>query len=198
MLMPAKPEVRRKKMTDRSQITLYSGGHRGAEAEFGKTAEQWGIQEVNFSFEGNAVERDRGVRILDPDELDKGDVSMAIVSLRMGRTYARAKKIRKVIQSIFHMVNKGYHVIAIGWIQPDDTVKGGTGWGVELARLFNRPVHVYDQDKKEWFAWKDNRWVADTPVITDNTFAGTGTRNLDADGTRAIHDLFERSFASAA
>jgi hypothetical protein len=185
-------------MIDCSQITIYSGGHRGAEAEFGKTAERWGMQEVNFSFEGHAIERERGVHILSTDELDKGDVSMAIVSLRMGRTYAKTDKIRKVIQSIFHMVNKGYHVIAIGWIQPDDTVKGGTGWGVELAKLFNRPVHVYDQDKKEWFAWKDHHWVADIPVITDNSFACTGTRNLDAAGTRAIHDLFERSFGPAA
>jgi hypothetical protein len=185
-------------MIDRSKITMYSGGHRGAEAEFGKTAERWGIQEVNFSFEGHTIERDRGVRILSSDELDKGDVGMAIVSLRMGRTYSKADKIRKVIQSIFHMVNKGYHVITIGWINPDDTVKGGTGWGVELAKLFNRPVHVYDQGKKAWFAWKDNRWVAETPVITDSTFACTGTRNLDADGAQAIHDLFERSFGPAA
>ena len=184
-------------MMDRSQITMYSGGHRGAEAEFGKTAEKWGIEEVNFSFEGHKVERNKGLCILSPDELDKGDVGMAIVSLRMGRTYARADKIRKVIQSIFHMVNHGYHVITIGWIQPDDTGKGGTGWGVELAKLFNRPVHVYDQEKKEWFGWKKNRWTADTPVITDNTFAGTGTRNLDEGGTRAIHDLFERSFGPA-
>ncbi len=183
-------------MMDCSQFTLYSGGHRGAEAEFGKTAEKWGLAEVTFSFEGHTVERDRDVQILAPAELDKGDVSMEIVSLRMGRTYARATRIRKVIQSIFHMVNKGYHVIAIGWIQPDNTVKGGTGWGVELAKLFNRPVHVYDQDKKAWFTWKDGSWVADAPVITDKTFVGTGTRNLDADGTRAIHDLFERSFAS--
>jgi hypothetical protein len=185
-------------MIDCSQVTIYSGGHRGAEAEFGKTAERWGIQEVNFSFEGHAIERERGVYILSADELDKGDVSMAIVSLRMGRTYAKTDKIRKVIQSIFHMVNKCYHVIAIGWIQPYDTVKGGTGWGVELAKLFNRPVHVYDQDKKEWFAWKDHHWVADIPVIIDNSFACTGTRNLDAAGTRAIHDLFERSFGPAA
>ncbi len=185
-------------MTDCSQVTMYSGAHRGAETEFGKTAERWGIQEVNFSFEGHTAERDRGIHILGPDELDKGDVSMAIVSLRMGRNYAKTAKIRKVIQSIFHMVNNGHHVITIGWIQPDDTVKGGTGWGVELAKLFNRPVHVYDQDKKEWFAWKDNGWVADMPVITDATFACTGTRNLDAGGTRAIHDLFERSFGPAA
>ena len=144
-------------MKDRSKITLYSGGHRGAEAEFGNAAERWGIQEVNFSFEGHTPERNKGIRILAPDELDKGDVSMAIVSMRMGRNYAKADKIRKVIQSIFHMVNKGYHVIAIGWIQPDDTVKGGTGWGVELAKLFNRPVHVYDQDKKQWFAWNKDQ-----------------------------------------
>ena len=39
-------------MADRSQITLYSGGHKGAESEFGKLAERWGIREVNFSFEG--------------------------------------------------------------------------------------------------------------------------------------------------
>jgi len=118
---------------------MYSGGHRGAETEFGKTAERWGIQEVNFSFEGHAIERDRGVRILSPDELDKGDVSMAIVSLRMGRTYARTAKIRKVIQSIFHMVNKGYHVIAIGWIQPDDTVTGCRGLGGGTCQAFQSP-----------------------------------------------------------
>jgi hypothetical protein len=186
-----------KHMTDRLHITLYSGGHRGAEAEFGSLAERWGIQEVTFSFEGHKTERTRGVTMLTPEELDRGDVSMEIVSTRMGRKYSKAEKIRKVIQSIFHMVNKGYHIIAIGWIQADGTVKGGTGWAVELGKLFNRPVSVYDQDKNAWFAWKDNAWVAETPVITDKTFVGTGTVNLTDEGRKAIHDLFENSFGSA-
>ena len=118
-------------MADLSQFTLYSGAHRGAESEFGRHAERWEVKEVNFSFEGHAPERARGIQVLGPAELDKGDVSMEIVSTRMGRTYSKADKIRKVIQSIFHMVNNGYQVIAVGWIQPDNTVKGGTGWGVE-------------------------------------------------------------------
>jgi len=181
-------------MTDRSQITLFSGGHKGAEAEFGKLAEQWGIQEVNFSFDGHEIERTRGVRVLSPAELEKGNVSMEIVSLRVGRNFSKAEKIRKVIQSIFHMVNNGYSVIAVGWIQPDDTVKGGTGWGVELAKLFNRPVSVYDQDHKGWFTWKDNGWVSQKPLITEMTFAGTGTRNLTEDGRKALSELFEASF----
>lgn len=184
-------------MTDRSLVTLYSGGHKGAETEFGKHAETWGIKEVNYTFEGHKVERTHNLVVLTPEELEKGDISMEIVSTRMGRTYSKANKIRKVIQSIFHMVNNGYQVFTIGWIQPDNTVKGGTGWGVELAKLFNRPVSVYDQDRKAWFSWKDNNWIEDTPVITDKTFAGTGTRNISDDGIQAIKDLFERSFGPA-
>ena len=184
-------------MADRSHITLYSGGHKGAEAEFGRQAEAWGIKEVNFSFEGHAIERSRGVRILDAAQLDKGNVSMEIVSARMGRKFAQAEKIRKVIQTIFHMVNNGYHVLAVGWIQPDDTVKGGTGWGVELARLFNRPVHVYDQEKKVWFTWQDNAWTPDTPRLEKDTFVGTGTRNLTEEGRQAIRDVFETAFGPA-
>ena len=184
-------------MADRSHITLYSGGHKGSEAEFGRLAEAWGIQEVNFSFEGHEVERSRGIRELSPEELDKGNVSMEIVSARMGRKFAQAQKIRKVIQTIFHMVNNGYHVITVGWIQPDDTVKGGTGWGVELAKLFNRPVHVFDQDRKGWFVWRDNAWVAEPPRIDQQTFVGTGTRNLTGDGKQALRDLFETSFGPA-
>jgi len=184
-------------MTDVSKITLYSGGHKGAEAEFGKLAETWHMNEVNFSFEGHDAARTRGVRILNPEELQKGDISMEIVSKRMNRSYSKTDKIRKVIQSLFHMVNNGYHVIAVGWIQADNTVKGGTGWGVELAKLFNRPLSVYDQDQKGWFSWENGQWVANTPVIVSETFAGTGTRNLSDDGRQALRDLFVRSFGLA-
>ena len=184
-------------MTDISKTTLYSGGHKGAEAEFGRLAEAWNMQEVNISFEGHTTERTRGIRLLDKEELAKGDVSMEIVSQRMNRTYSRTDKIRRVIQSLFHMVNKGYHVIAVGWIQADNTVKGGTGWGVELAKLFNRPLSVYDQERKAWFTWENNQWIESTPVITTDTFAGTGTRFLSDDGQEALKDLFVRSFGPA-
>ena len=184
-------------MTNISKITLYSGGHKGAEEEFGKLAEVWHMKEVNISFEGHNAERTRGIRVLNPEELQRGDVSMEIVSKRMKRTYSRTDKIRKIIQSIFHMVNNGHHVIAVGWILADNTVKGGTGWGVELAKLFNRPLSVYDQERKGWFSWKESQWVKDTPVITSDTFAGTGTRYLSDDGRHALRDLFIRSFGHA-
>ncbi|MFZ7126155.1 MAG: hypothetical protein ACOWWM_08390 [Desulfobacterales bacterium] len=185
-------------MIDPRQCTLYSGGHRGTESEFGTQAEKWEIQEVNFTFEGQQPARVKGLVVLGADELKKGDVSMEIVSLHMNRSYARADKIRKVIQTIFHMVNNGIQVLAVGWIQPDETVKGGTGWAVELAKLFNRPLSVFDQEHNRWFTWKDKSWVEDQPIVAEKTFVGTGTRNLTQEGRQAIHELFERSFSTPA
>lgn len=84
-------------MTDCSQFTLYSGGVRGAESEFGRNAECWGVKEVNFSFEGHLRERDKSIKMLTEEELSHGDISMDIVSKRMGRTYSEAKKIRNLL-----------------------------------------------------------------------------------------------------
>jgi hypothetical protein len=181
-------------MSNTSNFTLYSGGHKGAEAEFGRQAEKHGINEINFSFDGHRMERTKGIQLLGPEQLAEGNVSMEIVSLKMGRNFSEVDMIRKVIQSIFHMVNKGHQVFSVGWIQFDNTIKGGTGWGVELAKLFNRPVSVYDQEAKAWFTWTNGAWAKDMPVISHITFCGTGTRNLTDDAKKAIEDLFDRSF----
>ena len=174
--------------------TIYSGGLRGAEAMFGECAQKHGINEINFSFKGHKCAREKNITMLSDEELKKGNISMEIVSARMGRRYAQADKIRKVFQMLFHMVNKGYQVFAIGWIQSDKTVKGGTGWGVELAKFFNRPVSVFDQETDKWYSWRENEWQEDEPVISHQTFCGTGTRNLSSTGQKAIEELFSRSF----
>jgi len=184
-------------MSDRSPLLLYSGGHKGTEAEFGRCADRWGIGEITFSFPGHQMEWSRGVRVLSPAELAQGDVSMAIVSRHMGRSYTKIELVRRVIQSMYHIVVNAYQVFAVGWIQPDGTVQGGTGWGVELAKLFNRPVSVFDQDRNHWFTWQAGIWVPDTPVIGDKPFAATGTRRLTDSGRTAIAALFERSLGPA-
>jgi len=185
-------------MSDTPRPTLISGGHKGAEAEFGRAAKRWGIGQTTLSFEGHDMEWPVNVRVLAPQELAKGDVSMEIVSRRMGRTYHQPGRIRSVVQSIFHMVNDAYQVFVVGTIQPDDTVKGGTGWAVELAKLFNRPVWVYDQARDGWFGWRGGRWEPDTPTIGDKPFCGTGTRNLTDAGRAAVGELYQRSFGDPA
>ena len=176
------------------ECTLYHGGLKGAESAFGETAEQYGVEEVTFSFEGHKLGRDKNTIILSEEGLQRGDISMEIASRMMNRTYYETEKIRKVLQTIFHMVNKGHQVFVIGTILDDNSVKGGTGWAVELAKLFNRPLHVYDQNRNQWFTWKDSQWADDSPKITYSTFVGSGTRYLSDDGRAAIEKLFADSF----
>lgn len=181
-------------MTERFKAKLISGGHKGTEAEFSRNAELWQIAETTLSYEGHVMERAGQVEVLSDAELARGDVSMEIVFQRLGRRFAHREAVRRVIQSMFHVVTRGDHLFAVGWIQPDGTVKGGTGWGVELARFFNRALSVFDQDQERWFTRKDARWQEDEPTIPDRPFAATGTRSLTEAGRAAIRDLFERSF----
>lgn len=181
-------------MKKASDFSFFSGGLKGAEKTFGENAEKYGVKETTISYHGHELDREKNVLLLTDNELKLGDISMEIVSKRMGRRYAQTDKIRKVFQVIFHMVNKGLQVFAVGWIQEDKTVKGGTGWGVELAKFFNRPVSVFDQTSNTWYSWIGNDWKEDVPVISHDTFCGTGTRDLSPEGKKAIEELFERSF----
>ena len=177
---------------------LFSGGAPGAEARFGDCAERHGVEEVNFTFDGHRIERHRGVRVLNHEELLGGDISLAYVSRLMNRRYTEGPTLRKILQTLWYQVNNGQEIYVIGTIQDDLTVRGGTGWGAEFAKLCNKPLYVFDQDKNDWFTWTGDLWTSvgqNEPVITHQHFTGTGTRTLSENAARAIEALFDRSFA---
>ena len=183
---------------DARDCILFSGGAPGAEAAFGACAERHGVEEVNFTFDGHKIDRQRGVRVLNHEELQNGDVSLEYVSRLMYRRYADAPTIRRILQTIWYQVNNGQEIYVIGTILEDGTVQGGTGWGAEFAKLCNKPLCVFDQNKDAWFTWTASEWhrrgSADAPVITHRHFTGTGTRTLKDNGRAAIEGLFKRSF----
>ena len=183
---------------EKQKAHLFSGGHKGTEAEFGRAAELWQIPETTFTFEGHVMEHSGQVEMLNDADLARGDVSMDFVFANLGRTFHRGQGIRRVIQSMFHIVTRGNELFTAGWILPDDHVKGGTGWGVELAKFFNRKVSVFDQDKNRWFTWDGGAWQESEPTLPNGPFAATGTRNLTDAGKKAILEIFERSFGPAA
>ena len=177
---------------------LFSGGAPGAESGFGASAERHGVEEVNFTFDGHKIERHRGVRVLNHEELLAGDVSLEYVSRLMRRRYSEGPTLRKILQTLWYQVNNGQEIYVIGSILEDGTVRGGTGWGAEFAKLCNKPLHVFDQDRDSWFRWTGSSWApaADTaPVITHPHFTGTGTRTLRENGKAAIDGLLDRSFS---
>lgn len=183
-------------MINKDECELFSSGLKGAEAAFGEAAEKYSVKETVLTFTGHKIARSNAAHLitLSPEDLERGDISMEIVSATMNRTYYEAKKIRKVLQIIFHVVNSGHQVFVVGEILDDGTVKGGTGWSVELAKLFNRPLSVFDQKEEKWYSWLEGSWQEGTPRIEFDTFVGSGTRNLTEAGRQAIEKLFEDSF----
>lgn len=178
---------------------LFSGGAKGAEAEFGANAERFGIDEVNFTFEGHHIVRQRGLRVLNHEELQSGDVSLEYVSRLMNRRFTDNLTIRKLLQTIWYQINNGQEIYVVGEILEDKTVKGGTGWGAEFAKLCNKPLYVFDQKRNAWFSWNQVDWSerkrGDEPVICHIHFGGTGTRFLEENSKKAIKELFERTFS---
>jgi hypothetical protein len=188
-------ETRTVAVLSAGDCTLYSGGAKGTEATFGQAAERKGNREVNFTFEGHRQERVIGNYLLSPRELAAGDVSLVYVSRRLNRSYnAEGGVIRRVLQTLWHMVSRSQQVFVVGAIQEDGTVVGGTGWSVELARMWNKDLWVFDQDQDQWFQWSGDAWIAGEPTISSIHFCGTGTRYLKDTGKAAINALFARSF----
>lgn len=185
-------------LQDPRLVTLVSGGAAGAETTFGACAERWRLSERTLSFAGRSTERRRGLVELTEDELRRGDVSRSWLTARMHRVYDPDRRFQKLLQTLWHQVTDAREVFAVGAIQADDTVRGGTGWAVELARLWGKPVSVFDQPTSGWYQWDGERWVEspEPPVIGTARFCGTGTRHLDDSGREAIEGLFTRSFGT--
>lgn len=182
-------------MPTATNFTLFSGGAQGAEAEFGRQAERYGVAEVNFTFEGHRIDRTRGIRVLTSEELEKKDVSLTYVSKLLGRKFSNGPQIRMVLRTIMHQIDAGLEIFVVGTILEDGTVTGGTGWGAEFAKICNKPLHVFCQEKQAWFSWKHGAWEAGgEPVITQTHFTGTGTRFPSEAGLAAIDGLFKRTF----
>lgn len=190
--LPSQPT----KLQDPRRFQLYSGGARGAEAEFGRCAERWGVRETHFSFDGHPfLERERGVVVLEEVELKKGDFSLVYASHRLGRPLSQIPNIKRILQITWHQISQANEVFVVGAIEEDGTVRGGTGWGAELARLWSKPLCVFDQNKGHWYRWDTTRWHEEaSPRIRRKDFAGIGTTKLTPEGREAIGALFEESF----
>jgi hypothetical protein len=123
-------------------------------------------------------------------------VSLRYVSHRLQRVFPQEPGLRMILQSIWHQIKPCQQVFVVGAIQKDGTVRGGTGWGAELARRWNYELYVFDQAQAQWFRWDGSAWKGCVPKITSPRFAGTGTKHLEPSGLKAIEELFERSFGN--
>ena len=193
---------------DLKDITCHSGGALGADTYWEQLGEPFGVKTNAYSYKTSYHTGKNKVEISDEDyqqgvdEINKANR----VLCRYG-----ISKYMSLLARNWSQVKYSTQIFAIGYIidpgvkspkgfyskSKYQIVDGGTGYAVQMGINNEREVFVFDQVRDKWFRWSYSTLqfveIKDTPVITNNDFAGIGTRELEPNGLKAIRDIYEKS-----
>jgi hypothetical protein len=174
---------------DTNKIICHSGGADGSDTEWSNACKELGIKTNAYSYKTKYHNSE------DKIEISEEDFQEGIREVHRANKYLKRHGISKYINLLarnWAQVKYSTQVFAIGTINESQLVNGGTGWAVMMAILNEREVFVFEQDKNKWFIWSDaqNKFIEyDTPKISSYNFAGIGTREINSNGVKAIHDV---------
>ena len=194
---------------DLTKITCHSGGATGADTVWDEIGEEFGVKTNAYSYRTKSHVSLNKVEISDQD-YEEGVVQITKANKTLGRFGIH--KYMSLLARNWAQVKYSKQVFAIGTIikageksvkgyknnSKNDVVDGGTGYAVMMAINQENDVYVFDQIKDRWFRWSYNslRFVElkEVPLITEQDFAGIGTRDIQPNGIKAIRDVYEKTF----
>jgi hypothetical protein len=196
---------------DLTKITCHSGGALGSDTAWEKIGEEFGVVTKAYSYRTKYHDSPNKVEISDED-YEEGVVQITKANKTLGRFGIH--KYMSLLARNWAQVKYSRQVFAIGSIvkageksakgyknsSKYDVVDGGTGYAVQMAINNENAVYVFDQGKDKWFRWSYTSLrfmeMKDVPSISEQDFAGIGTRELLANGEAAIRNVYEKTFAS--
>lgn len=194
---------------DLTKITCHSGGAIGADTVWEEIGEEFGVKTNAYSYRTKYHDSPNKVEISDAD-YEEGVVEITKANKTLGRFGIH--KYMSLLARNWAQVKYSKQVFAIGTIikageksvkgyknnSKNDVVDGGTGYAVMMSINQENDVYVFDQTKDKWFRWSYNslRFVElkEVPQITEQDFAGIGTREIQPNGVKAIRDVYEKTF----
>jgi hypothetical protein len=194
---------------DLNKVTCHSGGAIGSDTVWEEVGEEFGVKTKAYSYRTKYHESKNKVEISDQD-YEQGVVEITKANKTLGRFGIH--KYMSLLARNWAQVKYSKQVFAIGSIikageksakgyknnSKNDVVDGGTGYAVMMAINQENDVYVFDQTKDKWFRWSYNslRFVEtkEVPSITEQNFAGIGTREIQPNGIKAIRDVYQKTF----
>ncbi len=194
---------------DLTKITCHSGGAIGADTVWDEIGEDFGVKTNAYSYRTKSHVSPNKVEISDQD-YEEGVVQITKANKTLGRFGIH--KYMSLLARNWAQVKYSKQVFAIGTIikagekstkgyknnSKSDVVDGGTGYAVMMAINQENDVYVFDQIKDKWFRWSYTSLrfmeMKEVPSITEQDFAGVGTREIKDNGIKAIRDVYEKTF----
>ena len=124
-------------------------------------------------------------------------------AIRLGRQVHHPISLQYIQRNV-HVIQPASLVLAVGrFNELRKHLLGGTGWGVVMAQLLDKPLYVFDVDKEEWLRWDSalgqyqpcEGMTEDSialPTLQDKT-AIIGTREEDPAIYPTLEALFKRT-----
>lgn len=167
----------------------HSGGAEGADFIWGKTGEKYGVVSNHY---WHGKKTPYGNFEITEEEFEEGKKAVYEANKTLHR---KPERYMNLLARDFSQVKHCEAVYAVSGFEPNGrTVKGGTGWAVQMAIDNGKTVYVFDQVIGKWFLWMNGNWcLTDTPKLTHN-FAGIGSRDITDKGLKAIEEVYKETF----
>jgi hypothetical protein len=199
-----------KKPIDKTKVICHSGGAPGADTEWEIGGDPFGVKTYAYSYKTPKHQSPNKVEISDEDYKE------GIVEVNKANKWLNRYGIHKYMNLLarnWAQVKYSKQIFAIGTIiKPGDKntkgyynkgkyeiVDGGTGYAVMMGINNSREVYVFDQIKDKWFRWSYTSMsfieLDQTPKITEQDFAGIGTREIKNNGILAIREVYKKTFS---
>lgn len=198
-----------KKDLDLSKVRCHSGGAAGSDTEWEERGLARGVRVFAYSYKTKYHGSPCKVEISEED-YQEGAAMISKANRTLGR-YGVSKYMNLLARN-WSQVKHSRQVFAIGSIvgagqkgskgyrnsSKLEAVDGGTGYAVQMAIDAEKEVFVFDQERDAWHRWSYNsmRFVPmkECPSITEQDFAGIGTREIRPNGIAAIEEVYEKTF----
>src|ERR1035437_9310106 len=129
----------------------FSGGAVGSDSIFSKFSIKHGFKVVDFSFEGHTTKSENRY-ILSKNQLKEGFEHIKIANERLGRNIKNAQPyVRNLISRDWFQVKNADAIFAIGLLQGEDCVAGGTGYACACCIDNNKPIFLFEQSYNQWY-----------------------------------------------
>lgn len=173
------------------EFTLHSGGAAGSDTWWGRVGEQYGVSLKHY-YHGNPTPAGN-VEVSDK-EFKEGLPLAYQAAKDMGRKAETVTKYQDLIGRDVTQATRASEIFAIG-VLDGTQVKGGTGYAVQIGINLGKPVHVFDQEKNQWYQYDygTKSFVeTETPTLSKD-FAGIGTREINDNGLEAIRQVYAKT-----
>jgi len=130
-------------------LTLISGGAAGVDLEGEKLARHYGLT-VNILIPP-CHPRKASIQPLTHQQLAEAIPITNHASARLNKQLRNPISLQYIHRN-YHVVKQADMVLAFTYFQPESNLcHGGTGWTVEMAKLLNKVLYVYDVQWNKWF-----------------------------------------------